>query len=392
MWMKLRHAAALLLASCSLIVPSAWSQPSLEDIKIDYQTVSTKLKKHLVDEAWIDDDPESANLLAQQWSLAGDWVAAWLNAHPHSGAAGVRAAILELAPSSTPQYLVLNDTTFLVVSPGLVGNVFIVSKSGGNYRLAWSTEQPQDASGKSAALLVAWRAKNARYGDWTTSGSAGSIVNVRLGILPSDAKGRPRFYIEGTYAQEAGGTVAEQISLWVWDGVTARPQLSRYFLVMLDQKVKTRMEGDFLKVQQKKDFRTFFPCGECEGRQTDWIVRITPENITEVGEKSLVPELDAVDELFYRVINSKSAADIAAPAVIKAARGITNAERSDEPDKEWKQFPELGMIDEWSVSRMKDREVLCLGIDGVTNMYKLKRTDDSFYITDITRNCDSCSK
>lgn len=396
-----------LVVCFAFLATPAWSQTSIGKIKNDYKTVSAKLEKHIDHDEWIDDDPESPKLLARQWSLAGEWVAAWLNAHPHAGAEGVKAALAKLANSSvsqpswlerpSPELLELNASTFLVVAPSPIGNVFIVSKSGDNYRVAWSTAQMQEASGESAEVLAAWRAENARLGGrgpyWVASGSVGPVEPARLAILPTDAKGHPRFYIEGIYAQGEGGTVGEQISLWVWDGVAARPRLARDFAVMIEQKVGTRMEGDLLKVQQKKLFRTFYPSGESEGRQTDWIVRITPDGMKELGEKSAVPELDAVDELFYRVINGKSASDIAVPAVLTAAKGIVDAERADESEKQWKEFPTLGMIMGWSVTKNKDGEVLCLDlIDVGVNMFKLRPAGDSFFISGVTKTNKSCSK
>ena len=384
----------------------AVAQSNLERIKADYTTVSAKLAKHIDHDQWIDDGPESPKLLARQWSLAGEWVAAWLNAHPHADPQGVKAALAKLANSSasqhswiepSPECLKLNATTFLVVAPSPIGNVFIVSKSGDDYRVAWSTAQMQEARGESADVLAAWRAENARFGGrgpyWVASGSAGSVQPARLGILPADVNGHPRFYIEGIYAQGAGGTVGAQISLWVWDGVTARPQLTRDYAVMIDQKVGTRMEGDLLKVQQKKFFRALSACGECEERQTDWIVRITPDGMKALGEKSLVPDLDAVDELFYRVINGKPASDIAAPSAIEAAKGIVDSVRTEESEKEWEKFPNLGMIVEQSALKNQGGEVLCLGLDfDGTNKFKLRSAGDSFFITEITKTSDSCSK
>jgi hypothetical protein len=117
--------------------------------------------------------------------------------------------------------------------------------------------------------------------------------------------GQPRFYIDGTYAQSAGGTVGAQISVWVWDGMTARPQIARAYALMVDQSASTRVEGDLLMVQQKKFFRTFFSCGMCEPRG---------------GEFG--PELDAADELFYGGIHHKSAADVTAPSLIKSPEKI----------------------------------------------------------------------
>jgi hypothetical protein len=368
---------------------------NLEKIRTDYETVSAKLAKHLAEGQWIDDDPESPKLLARQWSLAGEWVAAWLNAHPHVGSEGVKAALAKLAnsPASqhswvepSPEDLALNATTFVVVAPSPIGNVFIVSKSGDDYRVAWSTAQVQEAGGKSAEALAAWRAENAHLG-------VGSVQPAELAILPTDAKGHARFYIVGIHSQGGGSTIGEQISLWVWDGVTALPQLTRNYAVYVDQAVGTRIEGDLLKVQQKKFFRTLSSGVDSPERQTDWIVRITPDGMKEVGEKSLVPELDAVDELFYRVINGKSASDIAAPAAIVAAKGVVDSERTGESEKEWKAFPNLGMIDGWSVTKNKDGGVLCLALFDVgANKFKLRPAGAGFFITDITETDESCPK
>jgi len=190
----------------------------------------------------------------------------------------------------------------------------------------------------------------------------------------------------------AGGTVGAQTSLWVWDGVTARPQLTRDYALMIDQKVGARMEGGLFKVQQKRSFRTFFSCGECEERQTDWLVRLTPDGIEDLGEKSAVPELDAVDELFYRVINHKSAADVAAPAAVEAAKALVECARRDVSDQVWKKFPSLGMMGDWSVTRNKNAEDLCLELDnGGTNIFKLRPVGEGFFITSVTKT-DSCSR
>jgi hypothetical protein len=259
--------------------------------------------------------------------------------------------------------------------------------------MAWNIAQRQEATGKPAEVLAAWRPEGGLKSGRGPGANSGSIVPIRLGILPSDAKGHTRFYIEGICAQEVGGTEGEQITLWMWDGVTGRLQLARYYVVMIDQKVGTRMEGDLLKVQEKKSFRTFFSCGECEERQTDWIVRIAPDGMKALGEKSVVPELDAVDELFYREINGKSASDIAGPAAVRSAKGIVDGARSQEFEEEWKKFPSLGMMGEWSVTKNKDGEVLCLDTDDIgTNIFKLRPVGGGFFITDVRKTCESCSR
>jgi hypothetical protein len=372
------------------------AQSGVEKIRADYQAVSEKLQKHLVDERWLDDDPESPGLLARQWSLAGEWVAAWLDAHPSSGADGVKTAIAGLMPSETPRYLVLNDAAFLVAAPSSIGNVFIVAKTGDRYRLAWSTAQRQVASGKTAEILAAWRPENARQGRrgpyWTASGKAGPVI-PHLGSLPTDAKGRARFYIDGWYQQGAGGTVGAQISLWVWDGIIARAQITRDYTLMVAQTDGTRIEGDLLKVQQKKSFRTFFSCGQCEERQTDWIVRVTPEGMKELGERSVVPELDAVDEFFDRLIHGKSAADVATPAAIQAATKIVREARAERSDEEWKKFPTLGMIGRSTITKEAGEEILCLETDDTgAHVFTLKPIRNGYFIGEVKEGPESCSK
>ena len=229
--------------------------------------------------------------MSQHWSLAGEWVAAWLDAHPSAGAEALDAALSELTPTEDPgEHLSLTKDAFLVAAPGPIGNVFIVAKSKGHYRLAWSSAQIQEANGEQAEILAAWRAENAKENGrgpyWAASGPAGSVIR-RFGELPVDGKGHARFYIDGTYAQMAGGTVGAQISLWTWDGSTARPLIARAYTLMIDQSVGTRLEGNLLKVQQKKLFRTLFSCGQCEERQTDWVVRITPEALKTLAKRVL---------------------------------------------------------------------------------------------------------
>jgi hypothetical protein len=370
---RARRALFFMVWLTMMSVP-AWPQEDLDKLKSEYKAVSSQLQKHFVFDSWIDSDPESPKLLARQWSLAGEWVAAWLDAHPSEGPDGLKTALGELVPDGDePEYLELNENAFLVVAPSPIGNVFIVAKSDGHYHLAWSTAQPQEARGEQAVILAAWRPENARHGGrgpyFAASGSTGSVL-PRLGKLPNDVRGQPRFYIDGTYAQSAGGTVGAQISVWVWDGMTARPQIARAYAFMVDQSVSTRVEGDLLKVQQKKFFRTFFSCGMCEERQTDWNVRLIPEGVQDLGEESLVPELDAVDELFYRVIHHKSAADVAAPSVIESAERIVGEVRAEKSVKDWKEFPTLGMIGTWKIKDDTNNKTLCLSLeDAGTNLF-----------------------
>jgi hypothetical protein len=179
-------------------------------------------------------------------------------------------------------------------------------------------------------------------------------------------------------------TVGAQISVWVWDGVTAHVQVARDYITTLMPTNGTRFEGDILTVRQKQDFRSFLSAaGPSPGRQVDWIVRITPVGIEDLGERSAVPQLDAVDELLDRVIHGKPAADLAAPAAVDGARRIVATARAMVSDKEWKDYPTVGMLDAWKTSAGKDGDVLCLVADSMgAHLFRFRQ--DRHFITSIT--------
>jgi hypothetical protein len=377
----------------TLTLAEAFPQSNLPRIKSEHEAVSSRLQKHLVSDWWLDDSPESPGLLRQQWTLEGEWVATWLNEHSSED---VKAAVTELVPGGEPEYLKLNEDAFVVVAPNVIGNVFVIAKIDGQYRLAWSTAQVQTAYGKQAEILASWRSENARHGRrgpyFASSGSAGSVTG-RIGKLPEDAKGHSRFYIQGTYAQSAGGTVGAQTSVWLWNGKSAEPLITKAYAVMIDQAIGTRVEGDLLKVQEKKFFRSFSSCGACEERQTDWTIRLTRDGVEDLGEKSVVPELDAIDELFYRVIHHESAADVAAPEVIKTAEKIVEEARAGHSEKDWMQFPTLGMMGKWDIQEREKNKILCMSLDDAgTNLFTLKSLSGRLFIADLKETNQDCSE
>ncbi len=361
---------------------------NLAELKHEYESVTAQLRKHVTQDGWwIDNAPESPGLLARQWSLTGQWVAGWLNAHPDAGSETVAEALREIGEAD-PQdsYLKLGKRAFLVVAPSAFGNVFIVANVDGQYRLAWSTAQPQEASGKQAKILADWRPESVWEGARDThrapSHSAWTVVPPALGLLPRDALDRARFYIDGVCLQCNGLTTPAEISLWLWDGKTARPQIVRDYEEMIDGAVGTRLEGDLLKVREKTNFRTFSTYGPYEARQTDWIIRLTPQGIEDLGETSLDPELDVVDELFYRIINHRQAEDVAAPAVVKYTEEIVQ------------EAPSLGvMMEEPTVNDSANSKILCLDLQAAgTNLFTLKSAGGKLFISDMKPTDKPCVK
>jgi hypothetical protein len=365
------------------------ARASLDQIKRDYQAAVSQVKKHTVNDFWIDGTAESTAALKREWRLAGEWVATWLNEHPSSRGDGVSTAITQLMPSDTqPRYLKLNDGVFLVSEPGFIGsNVFILAKASGRYRLAWSTAQFQNASGKQAEVLSAWQAENARDGgrnpSYATSlGRFGPIAFSELGRLPDDASGHARFYIQGGYAQSAGNTVGQQISLWSWNGVTAHLLRARDYISTLDDSVGVRLEGNLLKVREKKPFRTFWLCcAGSEERATDWTVRLNGRGLEDLGEKSVVPELDAIDHLFFRLTHHQSVRGIASSAAAKAATEILRKACEGQPSAEWTRLPSLGVVNESTLENTHDGKLVHLSFEDLGNYtFRLESVQGRFFV------------
>lgn len=91
-------------------------------------------------------------------TLAREWVTAWMDAHPADGMSGAKTAFEIIAPSEPAQILVLTENSVLVTVPGVIGNVFLVSRENGRHRVAWSIDQAGDQPAKFARALEKWRA------------------------------------------------------------------------------------------------------------------------------------------------------------------------------------------------------------------------------------------
>jgi hypothetical protein len=163
---------------------------------------------------------------------------------------------------------------------------------------------------------------------------------------------------------------------------------------MLGQAVGIRLVGNLLKVREKTEFRTFDNFGSIEARQTDWTARLTPQGIEDLGETSLNPELDVVDELFYRVINHQQAADVAAPAVVKYTEEIVQEARKGVSQKDWKEFPSLGMtMENLTVRDNANGKILCLDLfrAGI-NLFTIRSAGSKLFISDMKPTDKPCVK
>lgn len=248
--------------------------------------------------------------LQEMESAAEDAVIHQLAVNPASTAGQIGSALCRLwAPSgfcteqdeASQHVLALVPHLFLVaVAYGEVGTVFVVGMRDGTPAVLWSIRTTPPQRRDPRGYLAAWRPERAsescREGK-ARAGTCGPLYADLMGV-PSDAQGRQRFVIDAGYAQEAGATIARQTSIWSWNGQAAELQWIGRHIVMVDQRLGLEFANGTLTIGEKYEFRTFYSCGSCEGRQLAHRLKITPTGVQDLGWRPTQPELELVDELF----------------------------------------------------------------------------------------------
>jgi len=238
-------------------------------------------------------------------------------------------------------------------------DVFVAERKAGGYAITWRLGDAEAGAVGDLKPLRAWTVaaaqddcrKHLPDADWADCGP----IAPEIGALPSGSGGRPRFWLLGTYAQEAGETESAQLSLWRWDGKAASPLLARTFQFKIDEDEGPTVVGRVVRLPVKDDFKTMLSCGACSGRQRIWRFGLTAEGVRDLGERSVTPELDLADQLFDRAAHHRALADLASPTAAKAIAAHLSV---IDPKSQWP----MGTLEEWLLSR--DRRRLCLATDG----------------------------
>jgi hypothetical protein len=93
------------------------------------------------------------------------------------------------------------------------------------------------------------------------------------------------------------------------------------------------------------------------------------------------------------MIKHRSAADVATPAAIKAASGIVQGAKAERSDKEWKEFPTLGMMGEWKIRKTAKGKILCLSTDDAgSHLFTLNSIAGKLFITSVEETEMDCAK
>ena len=300
-----------------------------------YKAAETIYSKHASDPGFSHDgSPEAIAALTAMRVASEDAVVDLLARKPDASVDDLTAALCEVQSSlrdcsKTDGYhadvIRLSPQLFAAsIYSGESGTVFIVGPRNGKPVLLWSIDAAGTQSLDPTALLSAWQADRAgeTCHDLTsghTSGTCGPLY-ASLGVLPSDSEGRPRFNINAGYAQLMGATIANQSSVWRWDGDHATLLWISWHATMMDQGHGFNFANGILGFWEKEEFRTFFSCGSCEGKQVIERLQITPTSVEYLGKTTTQPELELIDELFWRLAHGKPTNDIASPQVSRALR------------------------------------------------------------------------
>lgn len=329
-----------------------------------YQAALTELKKHCDDFCgWgLGKDPAEVAALDALWDATQDWTVAFLGAHPGITAEKLATELLNRRPSDAdsiaPQWPVVLAPDLYAFSSqwGETGDAFLIGKRDGHYRVVWDARKADTGE---FSMLKAWRTVNART-DCDREGdrrACGPIFG-NVYALPAEATGQVRFAVDAIYAQEMGATVGGQISFWRWDGKTAAPLLARNYIIMADDESAV-VAANALTLRTKDEYKMFFACGSCSGRQVDWRFRLLPDRVADKEMIVLIPEMDVVDEAFFRLWQHKSITDLATPGVAKLMEGLLETARADLDPK----YPKLGMLGEVKADRHGGTTVLTIASD-----------------------------
>ncbi len=334
----------------------------------------------------------SRDAVAREWSLLADLVATDLNARrdptKDPSLKGFVVSVTSLAP----------DTFVVSVDIDDLGTVFVINRANGRFRPAWTIHHLTDEQLKANPLLRAFGAEaataacnNSRTGDHPELCGPMTADIQRFG---DDERGRARFSVNGYYSTQQGSDVGYVLSIWRWDNdkSVAVPELVGGYGQTLGTPIGQTFKAPFLTLDVKDWFETFFVTAPEAGRQMKWTILIDRKGVRDLGKISAVPELDAVDELFARLLNGLPTKDIAAPNVSSNLKEALREEglKINRGEKGDDVIDALGELWAGEVSHVGNGSTLCFNADEVGGfLFVLTRNSGKgLFISDVTKLAD----
>jgi hypothetical protein len=283
---------AITIVLSSLLFSGCSRRLDAKTIRKRYAAVSANLSPYC-DGFFLKDTPQAATLLDQKWSLESAWVIEYLNEHPSATVKQIETEISALDNKLSGSVTLLDKNLYSIsIQEGEIGNVFLAAGEAKRFRIVWNAKDAMAGAGEKGNYFRPWSAQAARDGcrenvsggDWLSCGP----LYGGFDRLPNDKMGRRRFYLDGTYAEYAGLSAAAQLSIWTWDGTVLRPQFTGTYTFYIDQPVGIRIDGEFLRIRVRDQYRAFHTCCDDEGRPMDWNLRLTPTGIEDLGKTPVV--------------------------------------------------------------------------------------------------------
>jgi GNAT superfamily N-acetyltransferase len=349
---------ALCIALC--LSPSCfWAADQADEIKEAFRTNTEALRT----------DSYAPILLDREWSLIADWVAAHLNSHPAATAKEVEAAIPQLDATLEGSVIELSPHTFVVAANRVeIGTFFIVSRDSTEYRSVWNVKD----------FAATHDGRDDGISHWSAHGE--SPLFGEVGALFGNENGNSRFYVDATYQGE-GITVGKQLSIWEWNGAAAAPVLMGNYTYSLDSTEGVTFDGKLLRAHTKEDdFKTFFSCGGCPEPPGEWNIRITSDGVEDLGRRRLTPELDLIDNLYYRIQRRMPVSNMAAPDVIDELTDAIDDIRDDASVTN--DYQPLGMLMDWAAEHQGKHMRICISTDDPGRyLFTLVRRSGKWFFT-----------
>lgn len=348
----------------------------------DYREATQQFRAHTSGDFLHDDSKDGIDALARMWDASAQAVVQLLSTKPDASASDLNAALCKLESNTSTcgekdevrsSVVAIGSHLFLASQfSGEAGTVFLVGFRDRRPILLWSINNALPQKIDPQDLLGAWKAERAggkcrEKGSGHPPGTCGPLY-ADVGMLPSDSAGRTRFYIDAGYAQTMGATVSHQTSVWQWDGDSATLLWIDWHDFMVEQKIGTEFANGVLTIGEKDYFRCFFGCGSCEEKQMVRRLQITPTGIVDLGKISTTPELDLIDELFWRLSKKMPTTDIATPEISRLLRPqiVSARKESKKIDPNW--FS-VGMLGDVSVKRNGNTESVCFSADDIGRLF-----------------------
>ena len=344
----------------------------------------------------IGNSPEDAAALEQQWTLAAEWLSLSLSGQSTLDEKQVSAKLHEIDSRLETDVLSLEPDIYLIgIRRDEIGTVFVLRRIDNHFQAVWNIREMTKRDLDQFPQLAAWSAQLASDDCFTKKRDSagrrcGPMFTDKLGVLPRDRKGRPRFYVDAGYSQQIGETVGSQLSIWTWDGSRAVPLMAQSYGQMIDVPGEPELRNDVLRVRTKEEFTNFFSCGECRGRQMDWSIRIGPDGVQDLGRTSTMPELDSLDLLVERLVHRRPTAELASEDVAAAMAAVVKKQKAtlaSYPNSDSNYFS-LGMLQNGEVEAdpsAPKETLLCFSTDDLDSpfLFTLVSRQKGYFISSV---------